>query len=108
GVIAHNEIQGISGDGIRHALKLHSRGLTPYTDFYPEALNWASRYIVVADNLFGHEDDNNGWTVAICPQNGQSAEGIEDVIVENNRFVHRENITNLVRSGRRLTVRGNQ
>jgi hypothetical protein len=44
----------------------------------------------------------------IAPQNNESAEGIQDVIVENNRFVRGPNtITDLRLAGRRITTRGN-
>jgi len=112
GVIAHNEIQGISSDGIRHALKLHSGGLNPYADGFINDNSgeggWASSQIVVADNLFGNAADNNDWTIGLSPQNGEYAEGVEDAIVENNRFVHGiKTSTDVIFGGRRLTTRGN-
>ncbi|HJW11731.1 MAG TPA: hypothetical protein VJ598_08090 [Albitalea sp.] len=112
GFLAHNEIQGISADGIRHALKLHSMGLNAYADGFINDTSgvggWASSQIVIANNLFGNAADNNAWTVAISPQNDQYAEGVENVLVENNRFVRGTNTsTDLVLGGRNLTYRGN-
>jgi len=112
GIIAHNEIQGISSDGIRHAMKLHSMGLNAYADGLINDTSgtggWASSQVVIANNLFGNAADNNAWTVAISPQNDQYAEGVENVIVENNRFVRSTSTsTDLVLGGRRLTYRGN-
>jgi len=112
GVIAHNEMQGISRDGIRLALKLHSNGVLPYADTLiadsSGRSTWASSQIVIGNNLFGNAGDNNDWTVEIAPQNNTVGEGIEDVIVENNRFVHgKKTSTDLVYVGRRITLRGN-
>lgn len=107
GVMAHNAMRGRSSDGIRHALKLHSGGLGSYTDSY-NGSTWATRQVVIANNLFGDAQDNNQWTVAVSPQNGVSAEGLEDVIVENNRFVRGlRTASDLVITGRRMTYRGN-
>jgi hypothetical protein len=112
GFIAHNEMQGISQDGTYHALKLHSDGLLPYADSFigptDGVSGWASSQIVVANNLIGNAADNNPWTAAICPQNDQYAEGIKDVMIENNRFVKGVGTqTNLVLGGSNLTYRGN-
>jgi hypothetical protein len=107
--IAHNALRGQSSDGIRHALKLHSGGLGRYDDSYAvSGRAWASTQIVVANNRLGRMDDNNSWTSQIAPQNLQSAEGIEDLIVENNRFSRgpRTN-TDAVLLGRRITTRRN-
>lgn len=110
-VIAHNAIRGISSDGVRHALKIHSGGFGEYNNNYSTSGGtWASRQIVITNNLIGDTADNNNWTVAIRPQNSQenSGEGIEDVIVENNRLARgpRTNVDILV-VGRRITTRGN-
>lgn len=110
-VIAHNALRGRSSDGNRHALKLHSGGLGPYDDSYAVSrATWASARIVIADNLFGDPSDNNAWTTAVAPQNADvnSAEGIEDVVIERNRYVRgpRTN-TELVTVGRRITMRQN-
>lgn len=110
-VIAHNALRGFSSDGLRHSLKLHSGGLGAYNDNYATSgAAWASSQIIVANNLMGDPADNNAWTVAIRPQNDgpDSNEGIEDVIVENNRFARgpRTNADVIV-VGRRMTTRGN-
>ncbi|MEY4562744.1 MAG: hypothetical protein RLZZ618_2021 [Pseudomonadota bacterium] len=112
GVVAHNEAQGVSSEGIYHAIKIHSGGLNPYTDAFINNSSgeggWASNQIVVANNLIGNASANNGWTAAICSQNPEYAEGVENVIVEDNRFVHGTGTsTDLVFGGRRLTSRGN-
>ena len=108
-VIAHNALRGQSSDGIRHALKLHSGGLLPYADNYATTMGrWASSQIVIANNLFSDSNDNNSFTSGAAPQNTLEAEGIEDVIAENNRF-HRGPNTNteMYFVGRRMTARGN-
>lgn len=107
--MGHNAARGVSSDGIRHALKFHGGGLSPYTDEYATSGGtWATRYLVIANNLFGDATDNNQWTVALSPQNGVSAEGLEDVIAENNRFVRgSQTVSDLTLGGRRMTSRGN-
>jgi PKD repeat protein len=107
--IAHNRMRGISSDGARHALKLHSGGLTAYDDRAAVAgRTWASRYGIVADNVFGSAAGNNPWTVAVAPQNSAFAEGIEDILVVGNRFVRGQNTTvDLILTGRRITYRDN-
>jgi hypothetical protein len=111
-VLAHNEFQGISSDGIRLALKLHSMGYNDYTD---GAINdtsgrggWATNQIVIANNVFGNAADNNAWTVAVAPQNDTVEEGIQNVILENNRFYRGKNTsTDLIIAGRFITYRKN-
>jgi PKD domain len=108
-VIVHNELRGGSADGIRHALKLHSGGLTPYADnCVTSGITWATSRVVIAKNIFGHQNDNNQWTVALAPQNDAVAEGIEDVVIEKNRFIRGSRTeTDLVITGRRIGTRGN-
>lgn len=111
-VIAHNELQGISADGIRHSLKLHSMGFNAYAD---GAINdtsgrggWKTSKVVIANNVLGNAADNNVWTAIIGPQNNTVGEGIEDVIVEGNQFVRGKNTqTDLIVQARRVTARGN-
>jgi hypothetical protein len=112
GVIAHNDIRGISSDGIRHALKMHSMGLNAYADGSINDTSgrggWASSQVVIGDNTFGNAADNNVWTVAIAPQNDTVEEGIENVVLENNRFVRGKSTMNdLVFAGRKITYRKN-
>ena len=111
-VIEHNEVQGISSDGIRHALKLHGMGLNAYADGSINDTSgvggWASSQVVIANNLFGNASDNNAWTVATSPQNDQYAEGVEKLIIEGNRFVRgKSTSTDAVAGGRMIATRGN-
>jgi hypothetical protein len=110
-VLAHSALRGRSNDGVRHSLKVHSGGFGAYSDaLATSGETWATRQLVIADNLMGDPADNNGWTVAIRPQNDgpDSAEGIEDVIVERNRFVRGPNTnTDLLLVGRRISTRHN-
>ena len=113
GVLAHNEFQGISADGSRHALKLHSQGPTmTYSDGWINDTSgrngWISEQIVIANNVFGNAADNNAWTVEISAQNDTVEECIRDVIVENNKFIRgSKTSTDLVLTGKNITVRGN-
>jgi PKD repeat protein len=107
-IIAHNELRGVSSGGM-HALKLHSGGLTAYDPSYAVSGDtWASKDIVIVNNKFGSSTDNNAWTVAICPQNDQVAEGLERVLVSNNTFVKGAGtVANLIFAGRSMTYRDN-
>jgi hypothetical protein len=111
GYIAHNALRGQSSDGIRVALKLHSGGLGDYNDNYGISGSvWASRQIVIANNRLGDSADNNSFTGGAGPQNNgpNSAEGLEDVVLENNVFYRGTNTnTEFILMGRRLTSRGN-
>ena len=111
GYIAHNALRGRSSDGIRHSLKLHSGGLGDYNDNYGiSGRFWASRQIVIANNLLGDPADNNSFTGGASPQNNgpDSREGLEDVVLENNRFIRGVNTnTEFILMGRRMTSRGN-
>ena len=112
GFIAHNWLKGgyysASGAAIRSNLKIHSSGLNPYADTLDVGKNYASSKAVIANNIFSSSQDNGSWSSAVAPQNDTSAEGIEDFIIENNRY-NRGIYTNteLVGVGRRLNARGN-
>lgn len=106
-ILAHNDFKGINSDGVYHDLKIHSGGMTPYTDAYVDDA-WYSEQIVIQNNRFGSTEDNNQWLVAICPQNDQSAEGIQDVLIQSNTFTRNSRtVQDLTLAGRRLTYRGN-
>jgi PKD repeat protein len=111
GFIAHNHLRGISSDGIRVALKIHSNGLGNYDDNYAISGNtWASRKLVIANNILGDPNDTNSFTGGVSPQNSgpDSREGIEDTILENNRFYRGPNTnTEFILMGRRMSNRGN-
>jgi hypothetical protein len=129
GVIRHCKIESPYTDNTVHALKLHSGGPNAYNDNWlasggapgsidPGYHNWMTNKVVFANNQFG--GGNNGtaianWTVAICPQNDgyglAGTEPIQDVIVENNNFIHAPawggSNLDLSWRGRRLTSRAN-
>ncbi len=119
GFVAHNAIRGISygtgpdgsGVSIRHALKVHSAGILPFSDVWtPTNRKWATRHLVIANNQMGDVEDNGSFTVKIAPQNYDDGtiEGIEDVILEENTFsrgAHTNTEAQVV--GRRVTTRGN-
>lgn len=115
GFIAHNALRGFShsdsGGSIRSVLKLHSGGLLPYADDFAVAKGkWATSQIVVADNLMGDEQNNGFFTAGVAPQNilPGTAEGIEDVIIERNRFIRGPYTnTEMQNVGRRVTTRDN-
>lgn len=111
GFIAHNALRGRSSDGIRVALKLHSGGLGAYHDNYAiSGDSWATRQVVIANNRMGDTTDNNSFTGGASPENNgaQSAQGLEDVVLENNIFFRGPNTnTEFIMMGRRMTTRGN-
>jgi hypothetical protein len=107
--IGHNILRGKSSDGNRHSLKLHSGGYRDYSDRRDMTMGkWASSQVVVANNVFGDLADNNSWTVALSPQNNLESEGLEDIVLEGNRFFRGDRTnTEAVIVGRRMTSRGN-
>lgn len=110
-VLSHNHLKGISAGGAQHPLKLHSGGFGEYHDNYEiSGQTWRASQIVIADNIMSDPQDNNYQTLTVRPQNAgeNSGEGIEDVVIENNRF-HRGPNTNadIILVGRRMTSRGN-
>jgi hypothetical protein len=128
GVMRHCRIESPYTEVSVHAVKLHSGGPTAYDDNWLTSgggnnvtgayINWMTSKVVFANNEFG--GGNNGtaianWTVAISPQNDgyglAGAEPIQDVIVENNNFIHAPawggSNLDLAWRGRRLTSRGN-
>lgn len=111
GFIAHNALRGKSSDGIRVALKLQSGGLGDYHDNYAISRgDWASRQIVISNNQLGDTSDNNSFIGGASPENNaeQSRQGIEDLVLENNRFVRGPKTnTEFILMGRRMTTRGN-
>jgi len=108
-VIASNELRGRSGGGIYHALKLHAGGLGTYNNYWTASKDtWASNQVVITDNLFGSSTDNNQWTVAICPENDTYAEGVQNVLIDSNRFYRgTKTVQDLTLGGRLLTYRKN-
>lgn len=109
-IIAHNAIRGRSAAGSVHALKVHSHGLDTFVlgSAIGTGSTWASRYGVIANNRFSDPADNNAFAVVLGPQNGESAEGLEDFIVENNVFERGPAwVSDLQMAGRRMTAIGN-
>lgn len=119
GFIAHNALRGIthggppdgSGGSIRSTMKIHSGGLLPYADDWSQTLGrWATSQLIIADNQLGDPANNGYFTAGVAPQNRDpgTSEGIEDVIIERNRFI-RGPFTNteMENFGRRITTRDN-
>jgi hypothetical protein len=107
-IVAHNQLKGINPSGTYHSLKVHSGGLTTYTDAYKDDA-WYSEQVVVANNLFGDPSDTNQWTVAICPQNDTSAEGVTNVLIQNNAFIRNSHTElDLALGGRDFVIEGNR
>lgn len=108
-IVAHNELRGISNDGRRHSLKIHSGGMTPYDDRYSvSSYKWISEQVVVSHNVFGHPNSNNQWTVALSPQNNEYTEGLQHFIIANNHFIRTASVVqDLTLGGRDFTIRGN-
>lgn len=108
--IGHNRFYGRSSDNGRLTIKLHSRGLDAYTDTFSGGTSPRTRSskIVVADNVLGSSTSNINWLSAFGPQNADEAEGVEDVIVERNKYSFGTNYyRDIVFSGRRMTERAN-
>lgn len=110
-VIAHNRLTGRSASSIRHALKIHSAGLSAPTSVVPvrSAYSLRSSELVIADNQLGSEQANINWLGVTSPQNGESAEGIERTIWEDNQFRHGSNyVSDITWAGRQMIGRGNR
>jgi len=111
----HNRLRGISSTGGYHAFKLHGCAQTSncldktYNDsMVASSGGWPSQYNVVANNEFSSAQDNNGWVTMFGPENDTYAEGVLDMVVENNRYVHPQSWqTDLLMTGRNFTYRGN-
>lgn len=119
GFIAHNALRGMThgdppdgtGGSIRSALKIHSGGLLPYADDWSATMGrWATSQLIIADNQFGDPANNGYFTAGVAPQNRApgTAEGIEDVLIERNRFIRGPYTnTEMENFGRRITTRDN-
>lgn len=108
--MAHNDLSGPSSDGIRHTLKIHSNGSLDHAigSTYAAGTTFASSRNVIANNVFSDTDDNNAFPVVLGPQNDIVDEGLEDFILESNRFKVGPNLVadaNL--AGRRMTAINN-
>lgn len=107
GYVAHNLMFGAGS--AHHNIKLHGNGLNENEDevLAKNSQDNATRWVVVTDNTFGDGTTQvNPWSVAVDPQNNISAEGLQDVITENNFFDH-DYQAEFVFGGRRLIERGN-
>jgi hypothetical protein len=85
--IGHNNLRSRSGDGARHALKVHGTGLNTLTD--PGSFGsggFVVEWIVVADNLIGDPTNNNSWLVSIRPESEGHVNGQRNIILERNEF----------------------
>lgn len=120
GVMRHCRIESPYIESSVSALKAHSGGTHDYDDNWLVATGgentvygWKTSKVVIADNKFGGGRMNVNWTLAICPTNSGPAvvenEVIEDVIVENNDFIHLPgwNGFDVAYYVRRLSIRGN-
>lgn len=119
GIVAHNALRGMSsgitqngsGPSIRHALKVHAGGLSPYEDDWrPTSGRWSTSQLIIANNVMGDTENNSQFVAKVAPENnfGSTIEGIEDVIVERNRFVRGPHTNTEVEFyGRRITTRDN-
>ncbi len=118
-IVAHNAIRGYSwgggadgsGASIRGCMKIHSGGLSPYSDAYSVTEGrWATSQLIVANNLFGDANNNGQFIAGVGSQNRDvgTTEGNEDVIIENNRFTRGPHgVAEMENTARRLTTRGN-
>jgi PKD repeat protein len=112
GFIAHNYFDGIARDFIRLCVKIHSQGTDPVVlGDYGDAsgIRQMSSEIVLANNHCGGPQSNLQWLFAIGPQNEESGEGVEKVIVEDSTFeAGTRHVADVVFFGRDMTDRGNE
>jgi hypothetical protein len=106
--IGHNRFGGGPGGGGYPLVKSQALGLNDLTENLTAGVRTAVRggKTVIADNLFGSAGNNLVAGMGVAPQNSQSAEGIEDVILERNTIT-RAPVWNqdFDLAGRRLTTR---
>lgn len=113
-IIGHNELTGLNERGAKHALKMHARGTQDWHDsMFPDGSttinNPRSQYIRVHNNVLGNDRSLNSWTMQVAPQNDASLEGMQDVVVESNRFVASSSTLRDFQSlGNHVTERGNE
>lgn len=108
--MAHNDLSGPSSDAIRHAVKIHSGGSLHHTigSTYAAGTAFASSRNVIANNVFSDTDDNNAFPVVLGPENDIVDQGLEDFILENNRFKVGPNLVSDANlAGRRMTAINN-
>ncbi len=109
--IGHNSLKE-PGTG-KLQIKFHSSGTSAYSGpLVQDTNNPSSRYVVISQNRIGVEEgDLNSWQIVVAPENGDSAQGVEDAIVEDNQFIRHQASPEWQRQvifvGRRLTERGN-
>ena len=91
-LIGHNELTGMNPTGGRHALKMHARGVAPWSDaLFPDGdatIRFPrSQYIRIHNNTLGNSQSPNPWTLQLAPQNDSTLEGLQDLLVESNTFI---------------------
>jgi hypothetical protein len=109
-IISHNYLTGRTSEPIRHAIKIHSAGLDPVSETLTAGVPQRQRSseILIADNRLGSDVSSVNWVGVTAPQNGESAEGIEKVIWEDNVFLHGANfVREITWAGRNMVERGN-
>jgi len=110
-VVANNRLSGRAASAIRHALKIHSAGTDQVLSSFTGGTLPSSRssYVQITDNKIGSTESNINWLAASSPQNGESAEGLEYVIWEDNDFAYGTNYaTDIAWAGRNMIGRGNR
>ena len=101
--IGHNYLTGIGAS--KHFVKIHAIGKQNFASSLATANEPATQYVVVGNNIFGNgTTDYSAQSVAACPKNETSDEGVQDVIVEDNYFAV-DPIQEIVFGGKRLTSR---
>ena len=89
---------------------MHSNGTATFTpgQAHGSVAAWATSKVVVYRNLFSDSTDNNAFAAVFGPQNDESSEPLEDVIVEGNVFARGSNwASDLQLAGRRMTAINN-
>lgn len=110
--IGHNLLVA-GANSTKHNIKMHSGGLEDMTtEFYASALAPATNNVVISKNVLGEQQgDVNNWQVAVAPQDTLHAEGLRNVVVEDNRFVKNPSAMGaqrqIVMTGKYIFERGN-
>lgn len=112
GFIAHNLLVN-GANATKHNIKLHGNGFEDAIDeFYYAARAPATNSVVISGNLVGEDaGDVNNWQIAVAPQSDLYAEGLKNIVVEDNRFVFNPSAPaaqrQIVMTGKYIFERGN-
>jgi len=105
-LLSDNVLLGRSPNNAYHCIKVHGGSLTPYAEPLTSGSKlWATRYVVAQHNLVGSAECPYAWLAAFSPENAESVEGVQDVLVIANTFTRSQvGQVDVVMGGSRITT----